>query len=602
MASCNSSMRNGGNRWVQFFLDLAALAVLLGAFFATQIALAEVSVPTPPPNWLGLGTESQISGYGFWVSSAGDVNGDGYKDIIVGGQTYDTASSDVGKVYVYYGSASGLPATPSWTLEGDHARMLLGTCVACAGDVNGDGYDDIIVGGAGWQDPYREDGIVLVYYGSATGLKSSPTPSNADWSYKIPGSLSNLGYSVACAGDVNGDGYKDIIIGAFTASNGQTQEGRAYLFHGSASGLSATPNWTGESNLAYANYGYFVSLAGDVNGDGYSDVIIGAPNYSSGGFTKNGRAYVYYGSASGLSATPNWTADGVKSNENFGYSVASVGDMNHDDYGDIIIGGPNFSNVLSGVGKAYIYYGSASGLPAAAGWTYVGDQASASFGCCVASAGDFDGDGFGDVIIGEFWRSNGQTKEGRAYIFCGSASGMATTATWIAEGNSMSADSRYGFCVAGAGDLNKDGAGDVIVGSNGYQSVAGGPVTGGAFVYYGTAPAKPSESLEIVSVTQTPEKNVDIVYNLTSADPAPANGYDISTLAMATAQDCAATSGTPDSAFDDITPYVTGSTHIASGSGLLTWNIKGMPAGALKSKYWKAGVSVLFRLKATPKE
>ena len=93
---------------------------------------------------------------------------------------------------------------------------------------------------------------------------------------------------------------------------------------------------------------------------------------------------------------------------------------------------------------------------------------------------------------------------------------------------------------------------------------------------------------------------MDIIYNLTPADPAPANGYDISTLAMETAQDCAATSATPDTAFDDITAYVTGSTHITSGSGLLTWNVQGMPAGALKSKYWKAGVSVLFRLKATP--
>ncbi|MCX7049732.1 MAG: SUMF1/EgtB/PvdO family nonheme iron enzyme [Candidatus Sumerlaeota bacterium] len=112
--------------------------------------------------------------------------------------------------------------------------------------------------------------------------------------------------------------------------------------------------------------------------------------------------------------------------------------------------------------------------------------------------------------------------------------------------------------------------------------------------------AQAQEMIQIVSVLQTPDKKVEIIYTLTPADPAPSNGYDLTVLAMETSQDCAATSTTPDSALDDITSYITGSLNVTSGSGLLTWDVRNMPAGALKTKYWKANVNVLFRLKATP--
>ena len=113
---------------------------------------------------------------------------------------------------------------------------------------------------------------------------------------------------MATAGDVNGDGYADVIVGAPNYDNGQTDEGRAFVYHGSASGLSTTANWTAESDQASAYFGYSVATAGDVNGDGYADVIVGAPNYDNGQ-TDEGRAFVYHGSASGLSTTANWTAE-----------------------------------------------------------------------------------------------------------------------------------------------------------------------------------------------------------------------------------------------------------------------------------------------------
>ena len=113
---------------------------------------------------------------------------------------------------------------------------------------------------------------------------------------------------MATAGDVNGDGFSDVIVGALLYDNGETDEGRAYVYHGSAAGLATTAAWTAESNQDDAHFGYSVATAGDVNGDGFSDVIVGAYVYDNGE-TNEGRAFVYHGSAAGLSPTAAWTAE-----------------------------------------------------------------------------------------------------------------------------------------------------------------------------------------------------------------------------------------------------------------------------------------------------
>ena len=114
--------------------------------------------------------------------------------------------------------------------------------------------------------------------------------------------------SVASAGDVNGDGYGDVIVGAFEHDNGQTNEGRAYVYLGSAAGLGTVPAWTAESDRSGARFGISVATAGDVNADGYSDVIVGAHRYSQGQLGE-GRTFLYLGSATGPAATPAWTAE-----------------------------------------------------------------------------------------------------------------------------------------------------------------------------------------------------------------------------------------------------------------------------------------------------
>jgi hypothetical protein len=165
--------------------------------------------------------------------------------------------------------------------------------------VNGDGYADVIVGAHGYDAGSGVEGRAYVYHGSAAGLSST-----ADWTVEGNQYNCQLGKSVATAGDVNGDGYADVIVGAFIYSNGETNEGRAYAYHGSASGLSTAPAWTAESDQANAQFGYSVGSAGDVNGDGYADVVVGARWYDNG-HDEEGRAYLYYGNdGPGFSVLP----------------------------------------------------------------------------------------------------------------------------------------------------------------------------------------------------------------------------------------------------------------------------------------------------------
>ncbi|MBK6381105.1 MAG: FG-GAP repeat protein [Chitinophagaceae bacterium] len=366
--------------------------------------------------------------FGRSVACAGDVNGDGYSDVIIGASGYDDGvNTNEGWAFVYYGSASGLSASPNNTLDdADQANANFGYCVSGAGDVNGDGYSDVIIGAWRYVDgANNQEGRAFVYHGSAGGLSLIPdnTPDDANQAFAW------FGYSVAGAGDVNGDGYSDVIIGAYGFNDGaNTQEGRAYIYYGSFSGLGSAPNnISDDADQAGAMFGWCVACAGDVNGDGFCDVIIGAPYYNDGINDDEGRAFVYYGSASGLSASPNSTPDDADQGlASFGISVASAGDVNGDGYSDVIIGaflcddGAN-----SDEGRCFIYYGSTSGLSATPGDVQDdANQANSEFGYSVASAGDVNGDGYSDVIIGAYSYDDGATlNEGRCFVYYGNNGG-----------------------------------------------------------------------------------------------------------------------------------------------------------------------------------
>ena len=365
-------------------------------------------------------SDQAAANFGISVATAGDVNGDGFSDVIVGAWTFDDGQVDEGRAFLYLGSAAGLALTPSWTAEGDQTGAFFGTSVATAGDVNGDGFADVMVGAPQFDNGQTDEGRAFVYHGSSSGLGASPA-----WTAEGDQATAYFGYGIGTAGDVNGDGFSDVIVGAEAYDNGQTDEGIAHVYLGSASGLAATPVWTVESNQAGAFFGLAVGTAGDVNGDGFSDVIVGAPAFTNGQ-SGEGRAFVYHGSPSGPIPLPAWTAESDQAGASFGYSVATAGDVNGDGFSDVIVGAYNYDNGETNEGRAYVYFGSGIGLAPSPAWTRESDQASAGFGVSVATAGDVNGDGFADVIVGAYRYDNGETDEGRAFVYHGSAAGPST--------------------------------------------------------------------------------------------------------------------------------------------------------------------------------
>ena len=451
------------------------------------------------PAWSAESNQSNSS-FGESVSTAGDVNGDGYSDVIIGATDYDNGQTNEGSVFVYHGSASGLSVVADWTSEPNQQRASFGSSVSTAGDVNGDGYSDVLIGVLNFDNGQINEGKISVYYGSASGLSAVE-----DWSYEGDQDNSWLGTSVSTAGDVNGDGFSDIIAGLPNYSGGETSEGRAVIFHGSASGLSTVPDWTMELDQSQANVGRSVSTAGDVNGDGFSDVIVGANNYDNSE-TDEGAAFVFHGSASGVSAVADWTAESNQTSANFGISVSTAGDVNGDGYSDVLVGAYAYDNTEIDEGAFFAYYGSASGLSATSNFSSEINQESAAYGYSVSTAGDVNGDGYSDVIAGAYGYDNGQINEGRAYVFYGSATGILPQQVgpfqWITESNQASAN--FGSSVATAGDVNGDGYSDVIVGAYGYDN--GQSNEGSAFVYLGSSGGLNS-SVNHISESDQPNAN-----------------------------------------------------------------------------------------------
>jgi hypothetical protein len=360
--------------------------------------------------WTDLG-EGGGDVYGSIVSGAGDINGDGYGDIIVGAPGNDSGGINSGKVYVYNGSVTGLLKSNNWTVVGEAANDYFGDAVASAGDVNGDGYDDIIVGATYNDHGASNGGKIYLYNGSGSGLVK-------DRATEIVGTRNNghFGQAVGSAGDVNADGYDDIIVGAPWDNEGGSQAGKVYVYHGSPRGVIKTPAWSvvGDSILAY--FGNSVNSAGDVNGDGYDDVIIGASNNDESG-NNAGKVYVYLGSSTGLNTTPAWIRTGEAANNFFGISVDGDGDVNGDGYDDVIIGAHNYDYSYVIAGKAYIFPGSPNGLSREPIWTKVGEYNADYFGISVRSAGDIDGDGLADVVIGAVGNDRSVGNAGGAFVF-----------------------------------------------------------------------------------------------------------------------------------------------------------------------------------------
>jgi hypothetical protein len=382
------------------------------------------------------------------VSGAGDVNGDGYSDVIVGAPNYDAGLAGEGLVRVYFGQASGVSAT-DWEATGNQAGAELGSSVGSAGDVDGDGFEDIVIGAPGYDNGASDEGAVFVFLGSATGLGDDATPADADWRAEGNEAEMRLGIAVAGAGDVNGDGYGDVVVGAQSPSS---ERDGAFLWLGSAGGLG-TEGTPDNADWSALNLASAVATAGDVNADGYSDVAVNSSPY--------GCVYVYLGTPShrGLMVDPHWINCGL-TGDLFGYSISSAGDVNGDGFSDLIVGAPG--DFSGDAGEAYVFHGSPLGLPESWDWYESGPTSSCHFGTGVSSAGDVNGDGFSDVVIS---LPDCGVYPYTYFVYHGSESGLSTSPDLEGEGENFGDVEE----VAGVGDVDGNGFGDFVARSTSHR-------------------------------------------------------------------------------------------------------------------------------------
>ena len=312
------------------------------------------------------------------VSAAGDINGDGIDDLIIGSDTLHIGSTIAHFSYVVFGKTSGfVPVINLGALDGSNFFQLASAApgdlgaraVSAAGDINGDGVDDLIIG-APYADPNElaNAGSSNVVFGRKDGFPASfPLSSlNGSNGFRLDGVVSNQysGFSVSTAGDFNGDGIDDLIIGA-------SGRGFSYLVFGRRTvGFDAVISLStldGSNGFRLDASGSRVSDAGDINGDGINDVIIGAPYADPNGVTDAGSSYVVFGrrgvfapaiSLSLLDGRNGFRLDGVARNDRSGFSVSAAGDVNGDGIDDLIIGAPYAApNGRTNAGSTYVVFG-----------------------------------------------------------------------------------------------------------------------------------------------------------------------------------------------------------------------------------------------------
>jgi hypothetical protein len=422
--------------------NLESVHVVGGVLALLMVAASPATKPMGAVLTLISPNEEVGGSFGTSVAGAGDVNGDGVADVIVGagGESPGNSPSQAGRAYVFSGQNGNLLfelVSPNEQLRG-----LFGGNVAGAGDVNRDGFADLIVG-ADLENPL---GRAYVFSGQNGSLLFELELPNQQGSGRF-------GCDVASAGDVNQDGFADLIVGAELVG-GNPSGGRAFVFNGQDGRLIielVSPN----AELG-GSFGFSVGSAADLNQDGFTDVIVGARREAGNA----GRAYVF--SVQGGSLLLELTDPNAEPYGWLGYDIASAGDIDQDGVPDVLAGAPHQGPGTEQIGRAYVFSGQSGSVL----FEFVSPyEPEGRFGWSVASAGDVNQDAFPDVLVGADNETppNGPLEAGRAYIFSGQDGSLLFEAVSPNEEQGGS----LGDSVAGAGDVNQDGVPDVIVGAPG---------------------------------------------------------------------------------------------------------------------------------------
>ena len=438
------------------------------------------------------------------ITNGGDLDGDGVDDLVVSALFSDVTGTNSGQVHIFFGPISGTGlgvSTSDVQLDGDAAGDLLGRSVIAAGDVDGDGFDDLFVSAQGESTNGTNTGAAYLVTGPVTA--GSAGIESVTQTRFVGAAAGDLIADLAPAGDVDGDGNDDLLISAqFLDAGGTTNGGGAYLIYGPtssgdydlASPLAADARFLGENDNDEA--GSSLWGGADLSGDGTPDILIAARYYDDGTAADSGAIYLVHGPVSGdldlASADARFAGEANGDELGYGAGVSNAGDVDGDGYQDLIAGARFNDRGGSKSGAAYLVLGPiTSGTIAtmsAADAIFVGEESSDQTGDSVSGPGDVDGDGADDLLIGSGWNDASTTNGGAGYFVLGPiTAGTGVVDLSTADGRFLPEGDNDRLRINGGGDLDADGYADILVATqnNGTNSATAGAQHGAVYLFFG---------------------------------------------------------------------------------------------------------------------